>query len=210
MPFFFTPGEQDIGNRTMLKFWNARRGVGYYNFVYKNVLFLVLCTEDPPEPISEKMIQMRTNIKELMESGQHEKAEQLTRKMMALETPTAHISDVQLAYFKKAIADNKGVNWTFVLMHKPVWQMGLSESSGFTKIETMLSDRAYTVFAGHQHFYNHQRINDRRYITLGATGAASYQAGPGDISHVTLVSVSHEGPVIGNIMLDGIKDVNLR
>lgn len=48
MPFFFVPGNHDIGNQVMAEEWTKRFGRQYYHFVYRNVLFLCLNTEDPP------------------------------------------------------------------------------------------------------------------------------------------------------------------
>ena len=48
MPYFHVPGNHDLSNETMLRVWNKRFGPAYYYFVYKDVLFLVLDTEDPP------------------------------------------------------------------------------------------------------------------------------------------------------------------
>ena len=48
MPFFYLPGNHDIGNETMVKVWKKRLGQPYYHFTYRNVLFLCMDTEDPP------------------------------------------------------------------------------------------------------------------------------------------------------------------
>jgi hypothetical protein len=48
MPFFYLPGNNDISNPAMEKVWRERLGRRYYHFVYKNVLFLALDSEDPP------------------------------------------------------------------------------------------------------------------------------------------------------------------
>src|SRR5262245_15911540 len=48
MPFFFVPGNHDLSNPFMEKLWREKFGRRYYHFVYKNVLFLVLNSEDPP------------------------------------------------------------------------------------------------------------------------------------------------------------------
>ncbi|MBN1555140.1 MAG: metallophosphoesterase [Phycisphaerae bacterium] len=47
-PFFYVVGNHDISNSVQKKWYPKRRGRPYYHFVYKNVLFLALCTEDPP------------------------------------------------------------------------------------------------------------------------------------------------------------------
>lgn len=48
MPFFYLPGNHDISNAVMDKRWKEMFGRSYYHFVYKNTLFLMLNTEDPP------------------------------------------------------------------------------------------------------------------------------------------------------------------
>ena len=48
MPFFYVPGNHDLSNRAMTRFWRERYGRRYYHFVYRDVLFLVLNSDDPP------------------------------------------------------------------------------------------------------------------------------------------------------------------
>src|SRR5262245_54666540 len=48
MPFFYVPGNHDVSNPVQEKDWAKRLGKRYYHFVYRNVLFLMLDTEDPP------------------------------------------------------------------------------------------------------------------------------------------------------------------
>jgi len=48
MPFFYVPGNHDISNPVMVEEWKRRRGRPYYHFVYRDVLFLCLDSEDPP------------------------------------------------------------------------------------------------------------------------------------------------------------------
>ncbi len=49
MPFFFVPGNHDNGRKHWAEIYNERFGVPYYSFVYKDVLFLCLCTNDGPD-----------------------------------------------------------------------------------------------------------------------------------------------------------------
>jgi len=46
MPFFYVPGNHDITNPVMEELWKKRLGPTNYYFVYKNVLFLALNSED--------------------------------------------------------------------------------------------------------------------------------------------------------------------
>ncbi|MHC4497794.1 MAG: metallophosphoesterase family protein, partial [Planctomycetota bacterium] len=46
MPFFYVPGNHDVGNEVMARVWQKRLGRTYYHFIYRDVLFLCLNTED--------------------------------------------------------------------------------------------------------------------------------------------------------------------
>jgi len=46
MPFFYVPGNHDITNPVMEGLWHRRLGPTYYHFVYKDVLFLCLNSEE--------------------------------------------------------------------------------------------------------------------------------------------------------------------
>lgn len=57
MPFFHVAGNHDIYNDLAAQRYRTRHGKPYYSFVYKNVLFLILCTEDPPaDNISKEQV----------------------------------------------------------------------------------------------------------------------------------------------------------
>lgn len=54
MPFFYTAGNHDVGGDSPVApikpaKWRERHGRSYYHFVYRDVLFLVLNSEDPTE-----------------------------------------------------------------------------------------------------------------------------------------------------------------
>ncbi len=46
MPFFYVAGNHDYTNQTMAEIWQQKYGASFYHFVYKNVLFLCLNSED--------------------------------------------------------------------------------------------------------------------------------------------------------------------
>src|SRR5262245_9528925 len=48
MPFFYVPGNHDLSNAAMLQKWQQQFGRRYYHFIYRDVLFLLLDSEDPP------------------------------------------------------------------------------------------------------------------------------------------------------------------
>ena len=46
MPFFYVPGNHDLSNKVMSDKWLELYGRSYYSFIYQNVLFLCLNSED--------------------------------------------------------------------------------------------------------------------------------------------------------------------
>ena len=46
MPFFYLPGNHDISNPVMRELWHKRYGPRYYHFVYRDVLFITMDTND--------------------------------------------------------------------------------------------------------------------------------------------------------------------
>lgn len=51
MPFFYVPGNHDTGVKESANFWDHKLGRRRYHFVYRNVLFLLLDSDDPPGSI---------------------------------------------------------------------------------------------------------------------------------------------------------------
>ena len=48
MPFFYVAGNHDVEAKEAAKFWEGKLGRRHYHFVYRNVLFLMLNSDDPP------------------------------------------------------------------------------------------------------------------------------------------------------------------
>jgi len=168
MPFFYVPGNHDIGNADMEKEWRKRYGRAYYYFVYKNALFLIVNTQD---------------------GG------------------VSGVKEEQINYFRKVIAEHPDVRWTFVFMHRPVWQGQDQNEEGYEKIEAALKDRNYTLFSGHHHTYLYNVKNGKKHFVLGTTGGGIELRGEkfGEYDHVTMVTLNGENdPKIVNLKLNGI------
>ncbi len=166
MPFFHVAGNHDVkaNNSYQVKYWNDLFGSTFYSFKYKEVLFLVLFTNEG----------------------------------------TQILGDEQVKYFEDILAKNDDVRWTLVFMHHPLWRY--PHMSNFEKVEEALDDRDYTVFAGHQHVYNHQERNKTNYYVLASTGGGSELLGDrfGMFDHITWVTMTDDGPILANLRLDGI------
>ena len=205
MPFFLVPGNHDVNFDPSEEMWFKRVGAerSYSHFLYKNVLFLLISTEDPPK---------REPGKELLEKYERLKAGDIKNEAEAkatiLELETwagkVNISEAQVGYFSKVLAENAKVRWTFVFMHSPPWE--LDDLGNFVKIESLLADRPYTVFAGHTHTYDYTQRNGRDYITMGMTGGGVPGKDLGHMDHLAWVSMTDDGPVISNLLLNGILD----
>jgi len=180
MPFFYVPGNHDISNAVMAKKWNQRLGPNYYHFVYRNVLFLCLNTED----------------------GRFRS-----------------ISDKQIEYFRDVLKANNDVRWTLVFMHQPVFKAGRDApgerwadetTKTWNKLESLLADREYTVFAGHLHRYNKSTRKNRRYYVLATTGGdgGDNKADKCRFDHIVWVTMTDNGPILANLLLEGVLDDN--
>ncbi len=176
MPFFYLPGNHDLSNKVADNRWGELFGRRYYHFVYKDVLFLMLNTEDPPKNKSGKF------------------------------------GAEQMAYVKKVLEEVRGVRWTLVFLHKPVWTYPGIDRTGWPEVEKRLSGRRYTVFAGHKHKYERFVRNGQRYYMLATTGGASKLRGAplGEFDHLVWVTMKRDGPVLANLMMEGIFPEDLK
>ena len=202
-PVFRVGGNHDLTHPEMWKVWDERYGQRYYHFIYKDVLFLVLDTEDNPSDIQKQIFEVREKSMRIIEAegwGAFETTEygQLT------ERKSGRIGTEQAAYFRQVIAQNPQVRWTFLLMHKPAWERPQEER--FSSIEAALAGRPYTVFYGHVHSYLHEQRHGRDYIRLATTGGVQNANKEMAIDHVTLVTMSENGVDIANLRMSGIFD----
>ena len=133
------------------------------------------------------------------------------------DTAPTTIGAEQLEYARNALAENPDVRWTFVFLHKPLWnytdmETGELVDTGWAQVEEMLADRPHTVFAGHYHTYTLHRRQGRDYFVLATTGGGSSLSGPlfGQFDHVVWVTMTDQGPRVANLMLEGIWDKNVR
>ena len=200
-PVFRAGGNHDLSNPVMWETWDERYGRRHYHFVYRNVLFLVLDTEDNSREFQWHVDAIRNEAIERVEGeGWGVLAETDYGKLE--ERRTGRISAQQAAYFTEVIARYPDVAHTFVVLHKPAWERPGEEH--FARIEAALADRPYTVFYGHEHDYQHELRNGRDYIGLGTTGCVQNTSKAMAVDHVTLVTVSPDGVDIANLRLSGI------
>jgi len=202
-PVFHVGGNHDLTGVELRQIWNERYGKKYYYFIYRNVLFLVLDTEDNPPDFQQYIHQIRLQAIEVADT-QGWGAFHATEYGQLEERKSGRVSAEQASYFRQVIEKHPEVRWTFVLMHKPAWERPVEEN--FSIIEEALNDRPYTVFHGHVHAYLHEQRHGRDYIRLGTTGGSHTPGKPMAIDHVSLVTVSESGVDIANLRMSGIFD----
>lgn len=175
MPFFYVSGNHDAGVKESAKFWDDKLGRRHYHFVYRNVLFLILNSDDPPG------------------SG-------------------GAIGVEQAAWAKQVLDANRDVRWTIAVVHRPLWAVNNGAKNGWSKIDTALAGRPYTVFAGHVHRFQKFMRQGSAYYQLATTGGSSVLRGveQGEFDHITWVTMKSQGPVLAHVALDAIQAENLQ
>jgi serine/threonine-protein phosphatase CPPED1 len=228
MPLYRVPGNHDIGNLVMRDAYARRNGPLHGHFCYRDVLFVMMDTQDPPQSLADMIqpvdpdarAQMPPAVAQMLGDGDARDDQEVLADLLEIVdrdpsslhgllaaikggTQPARISDEQADELEQAIRENADVNWTFVIMHIPAWQG--EGHPALDRLHAALGDRPYTVFAGHCHNYQRTVINGRDHIRLGATGGVRLlDTDEGDWDHVTAVTVTPHGPRIANIVLSGV------
>lgn len=200
MPFFYLGGNHDLTNPVMRKFWKQRYGPRYYHFVYEDVLFLMIDSEDYTEKRMMEIYEARARALKIIKgeiAGSYEESEYYQMP----ERRIGGMSMDQINYFKEVLQRYPKVKWTFLLMHKPLWMR--EDEQGLGALEETLQGRNYTVINGHFHSLSHRIRNNMDYMILGTTGGSQFEGDAQSFDHVTLVRMDSI-PVITHLRMDGI------
>ena len=203
-PFFYVPGNHDHSNDVMAELWRQRFGRSHYHFVYKNVLFVVLNTEDPHPADTPEMDAAWARLGEVLRTNPAG-ARQFLYTTRELAPLLGQIGAAQRDETVRAIKEHADVRWTFLFMHRPIWHKMAPNS--FHDIEAALEGRHYTAFAGHEHSYQFLRRHDHDYMTLGTSGGGWSAAPParqGQFDHFTWVTMRDDGPVFAHVLASGV------
>lgn len=221
-PFFYVAGNHDMMNAQMADAWETRFGASYYHFRYKDVLFVVLNSEimDFDEDAPHLTGGPGNLAWRQSEAALKARADQLAY----VEDVLAENADVRWTFMfvhKPFWRDGweypprkPGGSWSdFDLSDYPVdgpWPTITDTPAGWSKVLDMLADRDFTAFAGHLHAYEYTNASDGAHthdlIALATTGGVSNLRGVtyGEFDHVVWVTMTENGPVIANLLLDGV------
>ena len=203
MPFFYLGGNHDLTNSKMRAFWKQRFGPRFYHFVYEDVLFLMMDSEDFEEKRMLEIYLARAKAIKIID-GEIEGIYEDSEYYHMPERSTGAMSGDQLEYYEQVLKQYPDVKWTFVLMHKPLWLR--EDEKGLEKLEEALENRQYTVINGHFHSFSHRIKNGKDYIILGTTGGSQGKDDINSFDHITLVRMAKEKPIITHLRMDGILD----
>lgn len=202
-PVLYTGGNHDLLDQVLRKAWEDHNGPRYYHVRYRDLLFLILDTEDHSLDRLKAIAKMRLEAIEVAQtSGWDAFANTAYAKLP--EDETGMISPAQASYMRDAIAANKDVRWTFVLLHKAPWAN--NDMDTWQSIEAALGDQPYTVFHGHRHSYQHTTRNGRDYIRLATTGGVFLPESGQSMDHIVWITVDSDGAHIANLKMSGILD----
>ena len=203
MPFFYLGGNHDLTNMAMRDFWKNRYGPCYYHFRYKDVLFLMMDSEDYSEKRMMEIYHARDTAIRILDGHMEGNYQESTYYKMP-ERSMGNLGEEQVVYFRDVLEENQDVRWTFVLMHKPLW---MREGEGsLVPLEEALEGRNYTVINGHFHTYSHRKRNAMDYLILGTTGGSQAPKDPNSFDHITLVHMA-EQPEITHLKMEGVLDI---
>ena len=208
MPFFRTIGNHDVSSPETKEVWSERYGADYYHFIYQNVLFMVINTEDGSRPVPEN-IKEDLKLYNKLKVEDPEAASKMLGEFMTSEAVVAALGqpvefpESQMEWIKRTLDENKDVRWTFFFMHEPCWE---NPSESFKGIQAMVKNMPHTMIAGHLHYYDYDNMDGTEHITMGPAGASFHHDGPGNVDHIMWVTMTDKGPEIGNIALKGIFD----
>ena len=120
---------------------------------------------------------------------------------------SGHIGREQVAYVDQVLRENPDVRWTMVFLHKPLWEYE-PEQNGWADVERLLAGRPHNVYAGHRHRYLSNRTRGAEYVVLGTMGARNRGRGAdfGEFDHFMWVTMTDDGPIMANLLLDGVWD----
>jgi 3',5'-cyclic AMP phosphodiesterase CpdA len=205
IPFYPVVGNHDISNLVMRNWWQENIAPRYYHIRHKDMLFLMLDSEDYPDERFSEMAQIRLEGIAVYKENPADFPNTDYAKLF--ERKYGQIRTKQTEYFTQVLKDNADAKWTFVLMHKPMWKQ--ADKTGFALIEKTLQGRNYTVLNGHTHTYHYTKRFDQDYIQLGTTGGAFTPADDGEyMDHIMMVSINNQDhkPRFLNITLGGMRN----
>ena len=98
MPFFLVRGNHDVSYPEAREVWKDRHGPSYYHFVYRDVLFMVLDSEDAPRLDPPPGMEEKIKLYNRLQTEDPQKAKAMLEEFMKDESIVAGLSKPCLLY----------------------------------------------------------------------------------------------------------------
>lgn len=114
------------------------------------------------------------------------------------------ISDAQLHYFQKVLSKHDKRLPVYIFSHSPFWI--LTEKSGYSRLNALLSDFNVTFFCGHEHRYIHKTVDGQNHYMLAKSGGGfdKPNLNLGEFNHLMYCTYNSGALNISNILSSGI------
>ncbi len=199
----FAGGNHDLLGPEMRAAWDKRLGPRHFHFLYRDVLFIVLDTEDHDTQRLAEIARLRREAMAVAaDQGWGAFGDTPYARLPSNKAGT--LSTKQSAAVIAALEENPDVRWTFLFMHKAPWRH--DDLPAWQAIENALEGRRYTVFHGHEHAYLHEVRGGADYIQLGTTGGVPLPRNGQAMDHLVLVTVDGDEVAIANLLMGGVLD----
>ncbi len=147
-PLFLVVGNHDIFDAASEALWRKHAGLPRYSFLYKNVLFIALNTEDGRYATPEERVELNKALEVMAKDpkavGAFMQSNPLIRQYLH-DNDAGRIGDEQTRWVLDLLEKHRDVRWTFFFMHRPVWR---ENNPNFARIEAALAGRGYTMIGG--------------------------------------------------------------
>ena len=176
MPYFFVPGNHDLSNPVMVDIYKQRRGRPWYHFVYHDVLFLVVSTENPyPAKLGDDQL---AYFREVLKDNPDPRW-----TLVFMHEPLWRVDQTEA--------------WR-IPNHDPQWDKFEEMMKG--RRYTLFAGHTHSYMAskrngGHDHLV---------LATTGGGSSLRGARMYGEFDHVAWVTMTENGPLVTNLALDGI------
>jgi serine/threonine-protein phosphatase CPPED1 len=181
MPFFFCTGNHDMSNVPMSENWKRKFGKSYYSFRYRNVLFVILNSEEPrPEETEYRF--------------GPEQQEWLRQTLAQNADARWTFVFFHKPVWREAMGDPASQGWTAI---EDALAAGDRHYTVFVGHE-----HEYAKFVRHGRDY---------FMLATTGGASKMRGVEyGEFDHVAWVTMKGASPVIANVLLDGVQPDDVR
>jgi serine/threonine-protein phosphatase CPPED1 len=181
MPFFFCVGNHDMSNLPMSENWKRKFGRSYYSFRYRDVLFVVLNSEEPRP-------------KEQIYKFSPEQQEWLRQTLAQNRQVRWTFVFFHKPVWREAMGDPQSEGWT------PIEEALLEGNRPYTVFVGHEHNYAKFVRHGRDYFM----------LATTGGGSKMRGVEYGEFDQVAWVTMKDGGPVVANVLLEGVQPNDVR